>query len=505
MENQNLILASEIVDIAESKTYLELVSRICYYDDVNANDVLLPSDTAEEKAQTLINMPVQAKYKTNANGEKTLGGHEMHKKMNGDVVFNTQSIGTHVSVWIENADVDVHGTVKNLPCLYAKYRIWKRYSNFVDAVVRLFNLGKLYGSWEINVYSYEFDNGVKTIKDYEFLANTLLGYEYAKPSYGIDAKAISLSSIDEDCLLVAALSEDIQSQNNDENETKENMDLENNEILTEETHVSEETVDESVNDSTTSETQTEEVSEVVNEEGTEVSSLTEDDLRDEIRRACREKLKKWCWISYHFPVDKEIWLEYEGRPSQLDYIRMTYSVENDVVTVSEPEYVKLTVAISQINATVAELQNEIATKDDAIIKSGEEITKLKNEVAELSPYKTMVEEAEEKRLKDEKVEKEKALIAQITKSGLITEEEIEASEELKGYVANLDSKSLKAILADRYMASLETNSTEVSEVTNDVDVKSNDEKNDTEIASSNLNNLEDEKLNPKAIMRSYWS
>ena len=78
-------MASEVVEISESKTYLELTSRICYYDDTNENGVLLPSENAEDKAQTLVNMPVQAKYRTNIAGLPTFSGHEMYKDENGNV------------------------------------------------------------------------------------------------------------------------------------------------------------------------------------------------------------------------------------------------------------------------------------------------------------------------------------------------------------------------------------------------------------------------------------
>ena len=69
----------------------------------------------------------------------------------------------------------------------------------------------------------------------------------------------------------------------------------------------------------------------------------------------------------------------------------------------------------------------------------------------------------------------------------------ESSEELKGYVDNLDDKSLKAVLADRYIASLSEVSTEVSETKTDI----------TETASTNLNGLEDEEIDVKSIMNSY--
>lgn len=500
MNTENIYLASEIVEISESKTYLELTSRICYYDDTNSNGVLLPSENAEEKAQTLINMPVQAKYRTNVLGLPTFGGHEMYKDENGNISFKTESIGTHTEVYIENADVDVHGTIKNLPCLYAKYRIWKRYENMVAAVRRLFSLGKLYGSWEILISSYEFKDGVKRVSDYEFLANTLLGYEYASPSYGVDAKALSLSSTENDCLLVAeALSQDILSQGLDtENEAKEENNLQNNEV----TQVAEENVEGTVVETPVAETPVEDTTETSteteateNKDETEVSQLTEYDLRKKIREACRAKLDKWCWISFHFPVEKEVWLEVDGRESELDFVRMTYTVENDTITVSEPEEVKLTVSIAEVNTKIAELEAEVSTKDEAIIKSGEEIARLKTEISELSPFKEKFEQAEQERIENELKEKKDTLVSSITKSGLITKDEIEASEELKGYVDNLDEKSLKAILADRYIASLNDNTTEISETQNEVE---------TETASTNLDGLEDEQLDVKSIMKNYF-
>ena len=74
-------MIAEIVDVAEHSTYLELTSRICYYDAPNLNGDMLPyDDTTLDRAQTLVNMPVQAKYRVNANGEASLGGHEMVKK-----------------------------------------------------------------------------------------------------------------------------------------------------------------------------------------------------------------------------------------------------------------------------------------------------------------------------------------------------------------------------------------------------------------------------------------
>ena len=490
MNTENILLSSEVVEISESNTYLELTSRICYYDDTNSNGVLLPSSEAEDKAQTLVNMPVQAKYRTNIVGMPTFSGHEMSKDENGNISFGTQSIGTHTEVYIENADVDVRGTIKNLPCLYAKYRIWKRYENVVAAVRRLFSIGKLFGSWEIVISSYEYKDGIKRVTDYEFLANTLLGYEYAKPSYGVDAKALSLSTDVSDGLMVAeALSQDIISQGLDkENVVKEDDDLQKKNV----TQVAENNTGSTNNEYPTT------VENATNNDTTEISQLTEYDLRKKIRESCRAKLDKWCWISFHFPVDKEVWLEVDDRESELDFVRMTYEVNNDTITVSDPENVKLTVSISEINTKVAELESEISTKDEAIIKSGEEITKLKAEVSTLIPFKKKFEKAEQEKVAAELQEKKDTLVSSVTKSGLITKEEIEKSEELKRYVDTLDDKSLKSVLAERYMDSLNIKETIVSESLHADETK-------TTVASVNLNNLEDEQLDVKSIMKSYLS
>ena len=73
--------------------------------------------------------------------------------------------------------------------------------------------------------------------------------------------------------------------------------------------------------------------------------MTEQDLRNKIRAACRAKLDKWCWLSFHFPVEHVVWCEYDGRDSELDYVMFTYEVVDDVVVVGEPEYVTLAVNV----------------------------------------------------------------------------------------------------------------------------------------------------------------
>ena len=266
-----------------------------------------------------------------------------------------------------------------------------------------------------------------------------------------------------------------------------------------ETQIAEETVETPVVDTPVDNTATEKDTETSTETNTnseesnetEISQLTEDDLRRKVREDAKQKLGTW--IAFNFPIEKEVWIETDNRESELDLVKFTYTVENDTVTLSEPENVRLSVGISEINTKVAEMESTIASKDEAIIKAGEEITNLKTSISELIPFKEKFEQAEQERIANELNDKKEKLISSITKSGLITKEEIESSEELKGYVDNLDDKSLKAVLADRYIASLSEVFTEVSETKTDI----------TETASTNLNGLEDEEIDVKSIMNSY--
>ena len=488
MQNENICLASEVIEIAEHKTFLELTSRICYYDDVNANNMMLPFDeSTQTRAETLVNMPVQARYRTNKKGEPTFGSHEMYKDASGNIVFNTSSIGTHTEIYIQDDTVTtVNGVTKTLPCLFAKYRIWKRYKNVVDATKRLFDLKKLFSSWEILTSAYEFKDGIKKITEYVFEANTLLGFEYATPSYGASASALALATKDSQLMIAEALSQDLISETlpeNTEGGNESNMKKEKTTDVSEVTLTPEGLKSENAG-VTTNETPNSQ---------TDISQLTDHDLRDRIRKACREKLKKWCWVDFHFPVEKEVWVETDERESELDFVKFTYEVVNDEVSISEPENVQLTVSPKAINTTVAELNTKIADKDDALIKASTEIATLHTTISELQPFKEKFETAEQERIDRETAEKKESLIASITKSKLITKEEIFASVEFKGYVDTLDEKSLKAVVAERFIASLDSKPVNTQSTTATT----------TETASINLDNVSDEVDDKKSIMKKF--
>ena len=523
MDFEKICFSSKAIDIAENDLFLEITNRLCYYDDKNLNNVMLPykgfEESALENAKTLINMPVQAKYKK-INNMDDLGSHEIHVLPTGEVEFLTESIGTHVSIEIkEDTVTTVSGEIKTLPCLFAKCRIWKRNSNMIAAVKRLYESdGGLNSSWEISTSSYEYKEGVKILKDYAFLANTFLG-STTTPAYNGTSKAISLSAMSADELLVAeALSIDLSENqsgvfdiNDNQEQEKEETNLKKDRNITlssdkssvntladEKFSDSKDTkpiTSDSVNINVTEEASKTESDKKETEDSasTETSALTSYDLRKKISKACRDKWDDWCWVAYLFPEDHEVWCEYDGE-SELDYLKFTYTVENDEVTVSEPEKVSLTVSVKDINTTVSEYEKTISEKDDLIVKASSEITSLKSENTELSQYKEKFTKIEQEKMEAELTQKKNDLIASVVKSGQITKEEIENSDELTGYVNNLDKKSLMAIVGERLSASVENkadNNLETSETKPDIHV------------ASNLNNEDDEVVDKASIMRNF--
>ena len=493
----NIVFYSDQVYLSENSNPDSYIAKFIICDfGRNKNGVALDRNTIENWMSTLKNKPLVGKIKMRYDGEYDFTGHNVREvekvDENGnkyrEVEFDTEAFGTFFDVAIE--------TINDKEYIVASCEIWKRFTKACEIIVNRIQEGSLSTSWEISVE--KSTQGIidglmtKIIQAGRFIGHCLLG-KNVSPAYD-SSGLLEIASTNYDMEFAEALSQDILSQGLDkENEAKEENNLQSNiETQVAEENVEETVVETPVADTTESSTETE-VTE--NKDETEVSQLTEYDLRKKICEACRAKLDKWCWISFHFPVEKEVWLEVDGRESELDFVRMTYTVENDTITVSDPEEVKLTVSIADVNTKIAELEAEVSTKDEAIIKSGEEIARLKTEISELSPFKEKFEKAEQERIENELKEKKETIISSITKSGLITREEIEASEELKGYVENLDEKSLKAVLADRYIASLNDNTTEISETQNEVE---------TETASTNLDGLEDEQLDVKSIMKNYF-
>ena len=412
MHKERIVLSSQSVALAEYKTYLLLENRVCYYGAPNANGVSLSLETAEQYAQTLVDMPVYAKYVPNMNGDPSFGGHEAYLDEDGEVAFDTIAIGVHTSVDVRPDVVETaEGKYETLPCLFATQKIWTRNKNIVAAVKRLFTEGKLYNSWEISYDTCRYmEGGQKELIDYTFEGNCFLGVDnFNFPAYGPDAKVISLSDLqksDAAMLVATAAAKDVAEANmNDEEGGEQRMNIDENSVENENAEVN--TSNSEVVEEQADETQEVEASveEVVEAEEAEIVEASEE---DEENAESKEEA----------PVDE---------PSE--------EAEEDSHEKSEES--------DSATSTIEVLTDRLAEMAKALRESQEEIERLNS--------------ALEKYLAAEKETKIAELKKYVQDSGCFSEDEIEG-EEISSLISGLDKASLAEMIADRTVEAVRKNS-----------------------------------------------
>ena len=447
----NYEMSSNVIELSEHKTYIELTRRLCYYDYPNLNGVQLNSDTAEEKAQSLLMQPVVAKYKRIRNKDD-LGGHECSVDNNGNVTFGTVPIGVNVAVEIKNDTVNINNNTVETPCLFATSRIWTRNKNVCSAIKRLFAEGKLHSSWEILTENAEYVNNVKILKDYVFEADALLG-STSNPAYGECATTLCVASAeDPEILLSEAIANDF---NIDNSETKEDKTLkikENESVVTSENENTDVVTDEVVETS----------QETENVETTETTETV-----SETREAKAEKI--------------------EDTTANENTEKSEESNSDNTDTSNEE-------VVSDTDTIIANLKQEIVEKNDAIIKANEEIANLKAVNESLIQYKEMYEKVEAEKAADELAKKKKCLSEYAVRSGYISSDEIESSEEIKKLIDAVDENGIKAIIVDRLMAQKSDVAVETSEVATPVT---------TEVASLTCDEVSIETSDYKSVMKKF--
>ena len=412
MHKERIVLSSQSVALAEYKTYLLLENRVCYYGAPNANGVSLSLETAEQYAQTLVDMPVYAKYVPNMNGDPSFGGHEAYLDEDGEVAFDTIAIGVHTSVDVRPDVVETaEGKYETLPCLFATQKIWTRNKNIVAAVKRLFTEGKLYNSWEISYDTCRYmEGGQKELIDYTFEGNCFLGVDnFNFPAYGPDAKVISLSDLqksDAAMLVATAAAKDVAEANmNDEEGGEQRMNIDENIVENENAEVN--TSNSEVVEEQTDETQEVEASveEVVEAEEAEIVEASEE---DEENAESKEEA----------PVDE---------PNE--------EAEEDSHEKSEES--------DSATSTIEVLTDRLAEMAKALRESQEEIERLNS--------------ALEKYLAAEKETKIAELKKYVQDSGCFSEDEIEG-EEISSLISDLNKASLAEMIADRTVEAVRKNS-----------------------------------------------
>ena len=465
MDENNIIVQGLGFEISEDKSNPDyLQGRFCVCDfDVNKNNVSLNRDTIDEWVSTLVGTPLVAKITKDIKGKEDFGSHEMRiisfKDKAGNVhkkaVFDTSAFGVCTNVSIETAE-------DGNDYIYADYKIWKRFENACKIVQE--RADSLRTSWEIctEEFSQKIKDGevIKRIDKGRFIGLAMLA-KSVPPAYD-SSGLLEVAEKDEDELNIA-LMEDLQNLNissNIKSENKEVIEMQDNMENIEQTVETSETVEvveaevvETTETSTETEVvETNDVSEAQTDDNeTEVSALTERDLHISLNKAFEAPDSNGkCTYGYPFfifPAENMAWFREYGAKSELDLVEVKYTVANNQVQISERNPVTLTVSPREINKVVAQ-------KDNAIVEMSAQVQSLNEKVAELQPYKDKVDEIE-KAEKEAQFEKDKKELSDYAlSSGHITQEELETSEEIQGYINELDKASIKALIADRVVASL---------------------------------------------------
>jgi len=516
MNNSSVIVSSEILNSAinEDDTSLTAKFYICDF-SVNGNNVMLNRKTIDNWVSTLVNQPVLAKLGINDDGTADFEGHNMQivnrVDDNGNVYqatsFDTSALGTFISAGIEN--------IGGKDCITATAKIWKRFPEFCAVLLKRLDEGTLSTSWEINVFKshYEMINSqkVKVIDDGSFIGHTLLNAHFP-PAYK-DSQLLEVATVNQsDNDLIDALSKDlsivessnISISNNSNKKEDDNLKDKEEEMIAPEGQTTQSTEDEDIKAEDISEDKTDDVDTTQCKEKAE---LTDNDVREELYDAISEKLNICMWdftILCNIVTTNTCWVQLWNSESELDILVFTYTIENDEVTVSDPVPAKLTVSVTNINDTIEELTRTIDSQKDSLVEASVKIQELSTQVSNLMPFKESFDQAEQIKMEAETSAKREILKTKAIKSGLITEDELVNSEEIKNCIENLDETTFKSIIAERFMKSLDEKTVDISTI------ETSEKKQVTEISQlqgkSNISDDGSEDIvDKKAIMKKFLS
>ena len=474
----NLYLFDKVVVSEREDGCLELLIRICG-NGVNKNGKALDF-SSEESIKTLINQPLQAKIKKDANGNEDFTGHNRKKvyvrdangNVNVETVLDTISIGTFVDAYIENED--------DKPYIYGKCLMWgNRYKKAKEIILDRVENGELKGSWE--VIPLESKRAIIEGKvcdlftEYTFIGFCLLGSKIA-PAYD-EAQILEVAEEELDEELSSAIAQDIDKI--EEGGDEEMADI--NEIVEEVVETVEETVEETVVETVEGQVEEPVVETTETEEQVETSALSMGDLRRKVCQMAYElegEEDYWLCNSIIYPTENTAYFSKEGINSlEEDYLKIVYSIdEEDNITIVSKEDVKMTFVPKETVVEVSELEAvkvELSEKINSIVDLGKTIAEKdvvisqKDElIAELEVFKTKVMEIEKEEAEKQFAAKKKACRKAALSSGYITEEDIEASEELKEAIEQADENKVMIFIASAVLKANAEN-IEVSESVNE--------------------------------------
>ena len=283
---------------------------------------------------------------------------------------------------------------------------------------------------EINTLAYTYENGVKTLSDYEFTANCLLSH-MATPAYGNTSKTFDISTLNNTELMIAeALEKDIISEQGVNMSKKEDIAQ-----IDKQDDKNEKTVD--------------------------TSELTIKDVRRKITQEVYKTHKNIFYVEHIFPMANYVLAKNNDTEDDLTFVKINYTISDDgEISIDEnEEIITLTVSLSEVEDVLAKKDSAITEQATALVKANEVIDKLKTELSELKPIKEAYEKAEAEKKEKELSEKREILKNKVIKSKLFSEEEITPSEnetsEVYDLIQKADENGINMLIGQRVMASLD--------------------------------------------------
>lgn len=426
-------LGVELSESEEDRDYLSIKFILCDFKP-NGNNVMLNRATIDSWLQTLVNKPVVGKISGN--------DFTSHQYKNGK--FNTDAFGVFTKVYISTLDTGDE-------CIIAEGMIWKRFEKACGIIQSRISKGlTVSSSWElINNGSHieEIDGKrVKVIDSGFFTGHCLLGSK-TPPAY--------------DCSRV--------------------IDVAEKESAQEEIEFSQALLDD--------------INNIGGEEMTkvELSQYGVNQLQNDMRKAIKSSLNikqgedKYVYVVDIFIDTNQVVYEVEeyanGSYTNTYYIADFKLIEGGVeVSNSQPaekQYVpkeqhdneisalansvaSKETEISSLKEELAKVKAELSEKDGQIIKLGETINSQKetiterdNLISELEPVKAEMERLKAEKEARELAEKQEAMKSYVISTKYFTSEEIEASEEMKNAIAELDEAKVNSLIAKKVIAEAE--------------------------------------------------
>lgn len=461
-------LGVELSESEEDRDYLNIKFVLCDFKP-NGNNVMLNRATIDGWLQTLVNKPVVGKISGN--------DFTSHQYKNGK--FNTDAFGVFTKVYISTLDAGDE-------CIIAEGMIWKRFEKACGIIQSRISRGlTVSSSWElINNGSHieEIDGKkVKVIDSGFFTGHCLLGSK-TPPAY--------------DCSRV--------------------IDVAQKESAQEEIEFSQALLDD--------------INNIGGEEMTkvELSQYGVNQLNNDIRKAIKSSLNikqgedKYVYVVDIFIDTNQVVYEIEeyanGSYTNTYYIADFKLIEGGVeVSNSQPaekQYVpkeqhdneisalansvaSKETEISSLKEELAKVRAELSEKDGQIIKLGETINSQKetiterdNLISELEPVKAEMERLKAEKEARELAEKQEAMKSYVISTKYFTSEEIEASEEMKNAIAELDEAKVNSLIAKKVIAEAEISKKKNAEEKEKEDNKEDNKEEEKEEAKKECSELE---------------